>query len=131
MTRTDLINSLMARRGYKRCLEIGFHNGNVRFAWTDNVLALDGHDVVGVNWRNCPPIAHFCGKSWWARADYIRALAPFDDYYRKPLYPTDWDDGLRLGCESWIGSAARPPRVKSLVCANQDFCDGRSLDRFA
>jgi hypothetical protein len=106
-------------------------NREVIGRWTDNVRALDDWDVVGVNWRNCPPIAHFCGNFWWARADYVRSLAPFDSYYRRPLYPSDWDDGLRLGCEFWIGSAPRQPRVKSLVCADQDFCDGWSLDYFA
>jgi hypothetical protein len=106
-------------------------NREVIGRWQENVRALDGCDVVGVNWRNCPPIAHFCGNFWWARADYLRQLAPFDAYYRRPRYPSDWEDGLRLGCEFWIGSAARPPRVRSLVCSDQDFCDGRSLDRFA
>ena len=87
--------------------------------------------MVGVNWRNCPPIAHFSGNFWWARGDYLRSLAPFEPYYRNPRYPSDWDDGLRLGCEFWISSAPRPPRIKSLVCSDVDFCDGRSLDRFA
>ena len=35
--------------------------------WKENVRELDRHDVVGINWRNCPPIAHFSGNFWWAR----------------------------------------------------------------
>lgn len=97
--------------------------------WKENVRDLDDHDVVGVNWRECAPIPHFSGNFWWARADWIRSLAPFDAYYQTPCYyPNDWGEGLRLACEFWIGSAPRRPRVKSLVCSNVDFCTPSAFD---
>jgi hypothetical protein len=97
--------------------------------WKENIRDLDVHDVVGVDWRECPPISHFSGNFWWARADWIRSLAPFDAYYQTPRYdPDDWGEGLRLGCEFWIGSAPRRPRVMSLVCSNVGFCRPSAFD---
>jgi hypothetical protein len=98
-------------------------NYEVLVNWRQLVPNLDFFDVIGVNWRNCPPIAHFCGNFWWARSDWVRSLTPFDKYYETPLYPSDWDTGRRLGCEFWISSGPRDPRVLSLVCADEDFCD--------
>jgi SAM-dependent methyltransferase len=98
--------------------------------WKENVQGLDHFDLVGVNWRDCPPIAHFCGNFWWSRADWVRSLAPFDAYYANPLYPCDWGEGRRLGCEFWVGSSSRRPRVKSLVCSNVDFCTSHAFDCF-
>jgi hypothetical protein len=97
--------------------------------WRDNVQQLDNFDLVGVNWRHCPPISHFCGNFWWARSDWIRSLAPFDLYYENPRYPTDWGSGRRLGCEFWISSSSKEPRVKSLFCSNQDFCNPAYWDQ--
>jgi len=98
-------------------------NHEVLMNWRQLVPKLDSFDLIGVNWRNCRPIAHFCGNFWWARTGWVRSLAPFEAYYENPLYPSDWDTGRRLGCEFWISSGPRPPRVLSLVCADQDFCD--------
>jgi hypothetical protein len=104
-------------------------NHHVVGNWLENVQQLDHFDVVGVNWRCCPPISHFCGNFWWARSDWIRSLAPFDDYYENPRYPTDWDSARRLGCEFWISSSSKEPRVKSLFCSNQDFCNPAYWDQ--
>lgn len=115
---------------YKRCWR-DLMNRQVICNWRENVQQLDDFDVVGVNWRHCPPISHFCGNFWWARSDWIRSLTPFDIYYENPRYPTDWDSGRRLGCEFWISSSPKEPRVKSLFCSNQDFCNGAYWDRVA
>ena len=106
-------------------------NCEVLTNWREVVPLLDRFDVIGVNWRNCPPIAHFCGNFWWARSDWVRSLAPFAGYYAKPLYPTAWDSGRRLGCEFWISSSRRAPRVLSLVCADEDFCNPAFWSRFS
>jgi hypothetical protein len=98
-------------------------NHEVLMNWQQLVPKLQSFDVIGVNWRNCQPVAHFSGNFWWARADWVRSLAPFDAYYENPLYPAGWDSGRRLGCEFWISSAPRTPRVLSLVCADKDFCN--------
>jgi SAM-dependent methyltransferase len=105
-------------------------NQHVICNWLENVRHLDEFDLVGVNWRHCPPISHFCGNFWWARSDWIRSLAPFDLYYENPRYPSNWDSGRRLGCEFWISSSAKEPRVKSLFCWNQDFCNPAYWDQF-
>jgi hypothetical protein len=106
-------------------------NYEVLMNWRQLVQKLDDFDVIGVNWRNCHPIAHFSGNFWWARTDWVRSLAPFDTYYENPRYPTDWDNSRRLGCEFWISSGPRIPRVLSLACADRDFCDPIFWSRFS
>jgi hypothetical protein len=106
-------------------------NHEVLTNWREHVRRLDEFDVIGVNWRNCRPIAHFSGNFWWARTDWVRSLAPFDVYYENPRYPTDWQNSRRLGCEFWISSASRIPRVLSLICADSDFCDPVFWSRFS
>lgn len=41
--------------------------------WQDCVVALQDHDVCGVNWRT-NPVPHFSGNFWWATAKYISRL---------------------------------------------------------
>jgi hypothetical protein len=96
-------------------------NHEVLVNWRQLVPQLDSYDAIGVNWRNWPPIAHFSGNFWWARVDWVRSLAPFDDYYHNPRYSPTLENSLRLGCEFWIGSGSRTPRILSLACADQDF----------
>jgi len=96
-------------------------NHEVLVNWRQIVPQLDSFDVIGVNWRNCPPIAHFSGNFWWARAGWVRELAPFDEYYANPRHPSALENSPRLGCEFWISSGPRMPQVLSLVCADQDF----------
>ena len=96
-------------------------NHEVLVNWRQLVPQLDSYDAIGVNWRNWPPIAHFCGNFWWARVDWVRTLAPFDEYYHNPRYSPTLEDSPRLGCEFWIGSGPGTPRILSLVCADQDF----------
>ena len=98
-------------------------NYEVLSKWQKAVQQLDSFDVVGVNWRDCRPNAHFCGNFWWARSDWLSALAPFDAYCDSRSDPMYGDIGRRLACEFWISSAPRLPRVRSLVCADQDFVD--------
>lgn len=106
-------------------------NHEVLTNWRQVVRKLDCFDVIGVNWRNCRPIAHFCGNFWWARTDWVRSLAPFDSYFENPLYPSDRDSGRRLGCEFWISSGPRTPRVLSLACTDEDFLDPAFWSRFS
>ncbi len=98
-------------------------NHEVLANWQTTVQELDWFDVVGVNWRNCRPNAHFCGNFWWARSEWLRMLTPFDTYCDSRAGPMYNDIGRRLACEFWISSASRLPRVRSLVCADQDFVD--------
>jgi len=92
--------------------------------WEQCVEQLPHYDVIGVNWRDMPPISHFSGNFWYASTSYLRTLEDFERYYESPRYPI-WDavKDRRLGCEFWIGSSTQSPHVLSLVCRNQDFCD--------
>lgn len=91
--------------------------------WAQTVLYLPGCDAVGVNWRDMGNISHFSGNFWYASTGYLRQLADFADYFAHPRYQI-WDaiNDRRLCCEFWIGSAAVPARIQSLVCRNEDFC---------
>jgi len=82
------------------------------------------YDVVGVNWRDMPPISHFCGNFWYASSRHVRKLAAFTKYYENPHYKI-WDkiNDKRLGCEFWIGSSKETPRISSLAYRNIDFCN--------
>ncbi len=44
--------------------------------WKDCILALQEHDVCGVNWRNVP-LLHFSGNFWWATTRYAATLPAF------------------------------------------------------
>ena len=92
--------------------------------WENCVLQLPRYDLVGVNWRDMPPVSHFCGNFWYASTAYLRKLANFNDYYQNPRFQI-WDaiNHKRLGCEFWIGSAIEKPNVLSLFCRNIDFCN--------
>jgi hypothetical protein len=91
--------------------------------WEYCIEQLLYYDVIGVNWRDMPPISHFSGNFWYATTDYLRKLTDFESYYARPSYQI-WDaiNDRRLGCEFWIGSSRAAPRVLSLVCRNVDFC---------
>ncbi|GGA88575.1 hypothetical protein GCM10011511_09760 [Puia dinghuensis] len=94
--------------------------------WETCILQLPNYDLIGVNWREMPPISHFCGNFWYASTQYLRMLADFRHYYENPRYQL-WDrvSSKRLGCEFWIGSCQQAkPKVLSLVCSNVDFCSG-------
>lgn len=92
--------------------------------WENCMMQLLNYDVIGVNWRDMPPISHFCGNFWYASTAYLRKLADFNNYYDKPIYKI-WDriNDKRLGCEFWIGSGSTSPKVLSLFCRNVDFCN--------
>ena len=74
--------------------------------WENCVLQLPKYDLIGVNWREMPPVPHFCGNFWYASTLYLRRLVNFDEYYQNPRFQI-WDaiNHKRLGCEFWIGSA--------------------------
>jgi hypothetical protein len=92
--------------------------------WEQCLTQLPYYDVVGVNWRDMPPVSHFSGNFWYASTRYLRKLADFTHYYGHPSYKiSDAVNDKRLGCEFWIGSASEKPRVLSLVCRNVDFCN--------
>lgn len=80
--------------------------------WRENLAPLVDHDVVGVNWLECPT-PHFSGNFWMARADWIRKLPDFVAYHSSRQF-------VRTNCEFWIGSA-HGCRVHSLVYRNQPF----------
>jgi len=92
--------------------------------WENCMTQLLNYDVIGVNWRDMPPISHFSGNFWYASTAYLRNLADFKNYYEKPLYKI-WDriNDKRLGCEFWIGSGSTSPKVLSLCYRNVDFCN--------
>jgi hypothetical protein len=92
--------------------------------WEQCFAQLPHYDVIGVNWRDMPPVSHFAGNFWYASTRYLRKLADFTHYYDHPRHKI-WDsvNDKRLGCEFWIGSASEKPRVLSLVCRNVDFCN--------
>jgi hypothetical protein len=92
--------------------------------WESCINQLADYDVIGVNWRETHPIAHFCGNFWYASTQYLRKLADFEQYYDNPRYRI-WDSitAKRLGCEFWIGSSTEKPKVLSLFCKNVDFCN--------
>lgn len=91
--------------------------------WENCIPQLTEYDAVGVNWREMPPISHFCGNFWYASTYYLRKLADFECYYENPRYHF-WDsiNDKRLGCEFWIGSSPVRPRIYSLLYNNVDFC---------
>ncbi|MET0463416.1 MAG: class I SAM-dependent methyltransferase [Chitinophagaceae bacterium] len=92
--------------------------------WESCMWQLLKYDVVGVNWRDMPPISHFCGNFWYASSRYIRKLANFSKYYENPHYKIyDKINDKRLGCEFWIGSGRETPRISSLAYRNIDFCN--------
>ncbi len=92
--------------------------------WECCMMQLPYYDLIGVNWRDMPPTSHFSGNFWYASTGYLRKLAPFKQYYDNPRYPI-WDAvyNKRLGCEFWISSGQQPPKVLSLFCRNEDFCN--------
>ncbi len=89
--------------------------------WEYCLNNLPYYDIVGVNWRDMPPISHFSGNFWYSSTRYLRTLVDFNDYYEKPLYQPS--DNKRLGCEFWISSGSEMPRLLSLFCRNVDFCN--------
>jgi hypothetical protein len=94
--------------------------------WRANAALLrDGHDAVGVNWLDCPPVSHFPGNFWMARTAFLRELEPFPRYYRNPRHDCRGHEvnQQRLAAEFWIGSGPRPPRVFSHVTR------GEAIDR--
>ncbi|WP_020475846.1 glycosyltransferase [Zavarzinella formosa] len=80
--------------------------------WRENIAALAGHDVVGVNWWNGDE-NHFSGNFWMARAGWIRGLPDFARYHAQ----NSWG---RYACERWIGSVPGA-RALSLVCHDRKF----------
>lgn len=92
--------------------------------WEQCVLQLPYFEVVGVNWRDQVPTSHFCGNFWYASTRYLRTLTDFEYYYEHPQYQI-WDaiNSKRLGCEFWISSAPKMPRLLSLAYRNVDFCN--------
>jgi hypothetical protein len=91
--------------------------------WEHCVQQLPHYDLVGVNWREMPPISHFSGNFWYASTKYLRGLANFARYYEDPDYEMyAGGNDRRLRCEFWIGSGRETPRVLSLVCRDVDFC---------
>lgn len=92
--------------------------------WEYCMLQLPKFDSIGVNWRDMPPISHFCGNFWYASTQYLRKLADFKYYYDHPPYSMgDPINSKRLGCEFWISSGKEAPKVLSLFCRNVDFCN--------
>lgn len=92
--------------------------------WESCILQLPKYDIIGVNWRDMPPISHFCGNFWYASNNYLRKLADFKYYYNHPRYRTGGSiESKRLGCEFWISSGKELPRMLSLYCRNVDFCN--------
>ncbi|MFZ4477585.1 MAG: hypothetical protein ACOYPR_20490, partial [Saprospiraceae bacterium] len=92
--------------------------------WKYCIKQLSEYDIVGVNWREMPPISHYCGNFWYATTIYLRQLPDFATYYDNPCYLiNDTVDQRRLGCEFWIGSATKSPRILSLAFHDVDFCD--------
>lgn len=89
--------------------------------WEYCLNQLRFYDIIGVNWRDMPPISHFCGNFWYATTQYLRTLVDFNIYYERPLYHPQ--DDKRLGCEFWISSGCKEPRLLSLHCRNVNFCD--------
>ena len=91
---------------------------------------LPRYDAVGVDWREMPPVSHFCGNFWYASTRYLRTLADFRSYYDHPRYAL-WDaaDAKRGGCEFWISSGPSPPNVRSLVCRDEDLCSPEFWER--
>ena len=92
--------------------------------WEHCVVQLPNYDILGVNWRDMPPVSHFCGNFWYASTRYLRTLADFNHYYQNPRFQI-WDaiNHKRLGCEFWIGSGSRWPNLLSVFCRNVDFCN--------
>lgn len=92
--------------------------------WEQCVLQLANYDIIGVNWRDMPPVSHFCGNFWYASTRYLRTLSEFNHYYLNPPFKI-WDaiNDRRLGCEFWIGSGSRKPNLLSVFCRNVDFCN--------
>ena len=92
--------------------------------WEYCTLQLPYYDIIGVNWREMPPVSHFCGNFWYASTKYLSALPDFRHYYENPHYRiTDAINEKRLGCEFWIGSGKGKPNLLSLFCRNVDFCN--------
>ncbi len=92
--------------------------------WERCVMQLLNYDVIGVNWRDMDDASHYSGNFWFASTSYIRQLEDFNHYYENPRYKI-WDavNDKRLGCEFWIGSGSKKPRLLSLYCRNVDFCN--------
>ena len=92
--------------------------------WESCMFELLKYDIIGVNWREMPPVSHYCGNFWYASTYYLRKLAKFEQYYQHPRFQI-WDavNHKRLGCEFWIGSASEKPNLLSLYCHNVDFCN--------
>lgn len=92
--------------------------------WESCIMQLPYYDAIGVNWRDMPPTSHFCGNFWYASTNYLRKLVDFSKYFDNPRFQIhDRIDNKRLGCEFWISSGSRAPKVLSLYCRNVDFCN--------
>lgn len=92
--------------------------------WQNCISQLPQYDAIGVNWREMPPVSHFCGNFWYASTQYLRKLPDFNKYYDNPRYRiSDQINSKRLGCEFWIGSYAVKPKILSLAYRNVDFCN--------
>ena len=92
--------------------------------WECCILQLPHYDVIGVNWREMPPISHFSGNFWYASTRYLHTLPDVQQYYENPKYQIpDPINYKRLGCEFWIGSGSKTPRVLSIGWKNVDFCN--------
>src|SRR5258708_2964992 len=89
--------------------------------WEKCLLQLPKYDLVGVNWRDMPPISHFCGNFWYASTRYLRQLADFNRYYEYPRYfIRDPFNDKRLIFQFWIASSSKPPRLFSLLSRHAD-----------
>lgn len=87
--------------------------------WRENCEILqEGYDAVGVNWKPMPPISHFAGNFFMARASFLRGLEEFSHYYRNPRHDRDWNYD-RIGAEFWIGSGKTAPKVFSRVSTGE------------
>jgi hypothetical protein len=92
--------------------------------WEYCMPQLPYYDMIGVNWREMPPVSHFCGNFWYASTKYLRKLADFSNYYNNTAHSFyDIIDPRRLNCEFWISSSAEPPKLLSLYCRDADFCN--------
>lgn len=90
--------------------------------WENCIRQLPDFDLIGVNWCDTPKIPHFSGNFWYASTTYLRTLKDFEQYYKNPQYHVrDVFDARRLGCEFWIGSASKKPRLLSLAYRNASF----------
>jgi len=84
--------------------------------WREYWPGLNTYDAIGCNWMPshragnelCP---HFAGNFWLARADHIRALVPWEQWWRRR-------GKERFSCESWIGSCVYEVKALSLLTSD-------------